>query len=40
MYLEEKDFPRLKEARPVDFFDNSFADYLKASGFLPALAAK
>jgi ABC-type nitrate/sulfonate/bicarbonate transport system substrate-binding protein len=40
MYLDEKDFPRLKDARPADFFDNSFADYLKASGFLQGLAAK
>ena len=37
MYLDEKDFPRLKDARPVDFLDNSFADYLKTSGFLQSL---
>jgi NitT/TauT family transport system substrate-binding protein len=37
MYLDEKDFPRLKEAKPADFFDNSFADALKSSGFLQSL---
>ena len=37
MYLDEKDFPRLKDARLVDFLDNSFADYLKTSGFLQSL---
>jgi len=37
MYLDEKDFPRLKDARPADFFDNSFADHLKTSGFLQSL---
>jgi hypothetical protein len=38
MYLDEKEFPRAKEARPSDFIDNSFADYLKTSGFLQTLA--
>jgi NitT/TauT family transport system substrate-binding protein len=37
MYLDEKDFPRAKDARPADFIDNSFADNLKISGFLQAL---
>ena len=37
MYLEEKEFPRLKDARPADFIDNSFADYLKTSGFTQSL---
>ncbi len=37
MYLDEKDFPRLKEAKPADFVDNSFADALKSSGFLQSL---
>jgi len=37
MYLEEKDFPRLKDARPADFIDNSFAENLKSSGFLQTL---
>ncbi len=37
MYLDEKEFPRVKEARPGDFIDNSFADNLKTSGFLQAL---
>jgi NitT/TauT family transport system substrate-binding protein len=36
-YLDEKDFPRAKDARPAEFIDNSFADYLKISGFLQGL---
>ena len=36
-YLDEKDFPRVKDARAADFFDNSFADYLRNSGFLQGL---
>jgi NitT/TauT family transport system substrate-binding protein len=39
MYLDEKEFPRAKEARATEFIDNSFADYLKTSGFLQSLAA-
>jgi hypothetical protein len=39
-YLDEKDFPRAKEARPADFFDNSFADNLKTSGFFQSLGLK
>jgi NitT/TauT family transport system substrate-binding protein len=39
MYLDEKEFPRAKEARAADFIDNSFADYLKSSGFLQGLGA-
>jgi NitT/TauT family transport system substrate-binding protein len=38
MYLDEKEFPRAKEARPADFIDNSFAENLKSSGFLQSLA--
>jgi len=37
VYLEEKEFPRLKDARPADFIDNSFAENLKSSGFLQTL---
>lgn len=37
MYLDEKEFPRAKDARPADFIDNSFADNLKTSGFLQTL---
>ena len=37
MYLDEKEFPRAKDARASDFNDNSFADNLKTSGFLQAL---
>jgi len=36
-YMDEKEFPRAKDARPADFFDNSFAETLKSSGFLQAL---
>ncbi|HEX2930151.1 MAG TPA: hypothetical protein VHV54_10580, partial [Candidatus Binatia bacterium] len=38
MYLDDKEFPRAKEARAGDFIDNSFADYLKSSGFLQNLS--
>jgi NitT/TauT family transport system substrate-binding protein len=38
-YLDDKEFPRAKEARAGDFIDNSFADYLKSSGFLQSLGA-
>jgi NitT/TauT family transport system substrate-binding protein len=37
MYLDEKEFPRAKDARPADFVDNSFAEHLKSSGFLQGL---
>jgi NitT/TauT family transport system substrate-binding protein len=37
MYLDEKEFPRLKDARPTDFVDNTFAENLKNSGFLQTL---
>jgi NitT/TauT family transport system substrate-binding protein len=37
MYLDEKEFPRTKDARASDFIDNSFAENLKTSGFLQAL---
>jgi NitT/TauT family transport system substrate-binding protein len=40
MYLDEKEFPRAKDARPADFIDNSFAETLKTSGFLQALGLK
>jgi len=36
-YLGEKEFPRAKDARPADFFENSFVENLKTSGFLQAL---
>jgi NitT/TauT family transport system substrate-binding protein len=39
MYLDQKEFPRAKEARVADFIDNTFADYLKTSGFLQSLGA-
>jgi hypothetical protein len=31
MYLDEKDFPRLKDAKPADFFDNTFAGFAKVA---------
>jgi len=37
MYLDEKEFPRAKDARAADFIDNSFAELLKTSGFLQSL---
>lgn len=37
MYLDEKEFPRVKDSRPSDFIDNSFAENLKSSGFLQSL---
>jgi NitT/TauT family transport system substrate-binding protein len=37
IYLDEKEFPRAKDARPADFIDNSFAENLKSSGFLQSL---
>jgi NitT/TauT family transport system substrate-binding protein len=39
MYLDEKEFPRAKDARASDFIDNSFAENLKTSGFLQALGS-
>ena len=39
-YLDEKEFPRAKEAQAADFIDNTFADYLKSSGFLQSLGIK
>jgi NitT/TauT family transport system substrate-binding protein len=38
MYLDEKEFPRAKDARAADFIDNSFAEFLKTSGFLQSLS--
>ncbi|HEY3223634.1 MAG TPA: hypothetical protein VGJ76_07605, partial [Pseudolabrys sp.] len=37
IYLDEKEFPRAKDARLSDFIDNSFAENLKSSGFLQSL---
>jgi NitT/TauT family transport system substrate-binding protein len=37
LYLDEKEFPRVKDSRPADFIDNSFAENLKSSGFLQSL---
>ena len=40
IYLDEKEFPRAKDARAADFIDNAFAENLKNSGFLQSLSAK
>jgi NitT/TauT family transport system substrate-binding protein len=37
MYLDEKEFPRLKDAHPTDFIDNSFTEHLKNSRFFETL---
>lgn len=39
-YLDEKEFPKVKNANPSDFFDNSFVDALSKSGFLKNLGMK
>lgn len=39
-YLDEKEFPKAKNADPRDFFDNSFVDALAKSGFLKNLGMK
>src|SRR5262245_35626632 len=39
MYLDEKQFPRVIDMSPADFIDNSFAEFLKASGFLQSLGS-
>jgi len=39
LYLDEREFPRAKDARAGDFIDNSFAEFLKTSGFLQSLGA-
>jgi NitT/TauT family transport system substrate-binding protein len=36
-YLDEKEFPRVRDARPADFIENLFADSLKSSGFLQSI---
>jgi hypothetical protein len=36
-YLDEKEFPRAKDARSRDFVDNSFAENLRNTGFLQSL---
>jgi NitT/TauT family transport system substrate-binding protein len=39
-YLDEKEFPNVKNADPKDFFDNSFVDSLAKSGFLKEIGMK
>ena len=39
-YIDEKEFPAVKNADPKDFYDNSFVDDLAKSGFLAGLGMK
>ena len=39
-YIDEKEFPKVKNADPKDFYDNSFVDGLAKSGFLKGLGMK
>ena len=36
-YLDEKEFPKLKNANPREFFDNSFVEALEKSGFFASI---
>jgi NitT/TauT family transport system substrate-binding protein len=39
-YIDEKEFPNVKNADPKDFYDNSFVDALAKSGFLKNLGMR
>lgn len=39
-YIDEKEFPKVKNADPREFYDNSFVDTLTKSGFLKNLGMK
>ncbi len=39
-YIDEKEFPNVKNADPKDFYDNSFVDALAKSGFLKNLGIR
>jgi NitT/TauT family transport system substrate-binding protein len=39
-YIDEKEFPKVKNADPKDFYDNTFVDALTKSGFLKNLGMK
>ncbi len=39
-YIDEKEFPSVKNADPKDFYDNSFVDALTKSGFLKNLGMR
>jgi len=39
-YIDEKEFPNVKNADPKDFYDNSFVDALTKSGFLKNLGMR
>lgn len=39
-YIDEKEFPKVKNADPKDFYDNSFVEALTKSGFLKNIGMK
>ncbi len=39
-YIDEKEFPKVKNADPREFYDNSFVEDLTKSGFLKNLGMK
>jgi len=39
-YIDEKEFPKVKNADPKDFYDNTFVDALTKSGFLKNIGMK
>ena len=39
-YIDEKEFPKVKNADPKEFYDNSFVEALTKSGFLKNLGMK
>jgi NitT/TauT family transport system substrate-binding protein len=39
-YMDEKEFPQVKNADPKEFFDNSFVDNLEKSGFFQRIGMK
>ena len=39
-YIDEKEFPKVKNADPKDFYDNTFVDVLTKSGFLKNIGMK
>ena len=39
-YIDEKEFPKVKNADPKEFYDNSFVDALTKSGFLKNLGMR
>jgi NitT/TauT family transport system substrate-binding protein len=39
-YIDEKEFPKVKNADPKEFYDNAFVDALTKSGFLKSIGMK